>query len=120
MGDWRLMFLDRDRIKAVTPEDVARVAKLYLKTSNRTLGRFIPEAQPDRAEIPKTADVAAMVKNYKGNAAVAQGESFDPSPANIDARTIRVTLPSGMKLASASEEDPRSHRSRRPDAALRR
>ena len=28
MGDWRLMFLDRDRTEKVTPEDVARVAKL--------------------------------------------------------------------------------------------
>ena len=28
MGDWRLQFLFRDRIKKVTPEDVARVAKL--------------------------------------------------------------------------------------------
>jgi zinc protease len=104
MGDWRLMFLDRDRIKAVTTEDVARVAKLYLKTSNRTLGRFIPEAQPERAEIPKTADVSAMLKDYKGNAAVEQGEAFDPSPSNIDARTVRVTLPSGMKLALLSKK----------------
>ena len=40
-----------------------------------------------------------MVKDYKGNAAVEAGEAFDPSPANIDARTIRVTLPNGMKLA---------------------
>ena len=104
MGDWRLMFLDRDRIKAVTPEDVARVAKEYLKTSNLTLARFIPDAKPDRAEIPKTADVAAMVKDYKGNATVAQGEAFDPSPANIDARTVRVTLPNGMKLALLSKK----------------
>ncbi len=99
LGDWRLMFLDRDRIKAVTPQDVERVAKLYLKPSNLTLGRFIPEAQPDRAEIPKAADVAAMVKDYKGKAAVEQGEAFDPSTTNIDARTIRVSLPNGMKLA---------------------
>jgi zinc protease len=40
-----------------------------------------------------------MVRNYKGNAAVETGETFDPSPANIDARTVRVTLPNGMKLA---------------------
>ena len=99
MGDWRLLFLDRDRIKAVTPEDVARVAKLYLKTSNRTLGLFIPTAHPDRAEIPPTPDVAAEVKNYKGQAPVEAGEAFDPSPANIDARTVRITLPNGMKLA---------------------
>jgi zinc protease len=99
MGDWRLMFLDRDRIKSVTPDDVARVAKIYLKSSNRTIGRFIPEAKPERAEIPATPDVASVVKDYKGGASVEQGEAFDPTPANIDARTIRVTLPNGMKLA---------------------
>ncbi len=99
MGDWRLQFLFRDRIKAVTPEDVARVAKLYLKESNRTTGKFIPTAAPDRSEVPATPDVAAAVKDYKGNAAVEAGEVFDPTPANIDARTIRITLPNGMKLA---------------------
>ncbi|HEV8147035.1 MAG TPA: pitrilysin family protein, partial [Bryobacteraceae bacterium] len=99
MGDWRLLFLDRDRIKTVTPEDVSRVAKQYLKASNRTLGRFIPEAKPDRTEIPATPDVAVALKDYKGQAAVEEGEVFDATPANIDARTIRVTLPNGMKLA---------------------
>ena len=99
MGDWRLQFLFRDRIKTVTPEDVARVAKLYLKDSNRTTGRFLPTAAPDRTEVPATPNVAAEVKDYKGNAAVEAGEVFDPTPANIDARTIRVTLPNGLKLA---------------------
>jgi len=99
MGDWRLQFLFRDRIKNVTPEEVARVAKLYLKPSNRTTGKFIPTAAPDRSEVPATPDVAAEVKDYKGNAAIEAGEAFNPSPANIDARTIRVTLPNGMKLA---------------------
>jgi zinc protease len=98
-GDWRLLFLDRDRIKAVTPEDVKRVAVAYLKPSNRTIGEFIPDAKPDRAIIPAKTDVAAEVKDYKGEAAMAQGEAFDPSPANIDARTQRFTLPNGMKVA---------------------
>jgi len=98
-GDWRLLFLDRDRIKAVTPEDVARVAKTYLKSSNRTIGRFIPTAQPDRSEIPATPDLTAMFKDYKGGATAEEGEAFDASPANIDSRTVRVTLPNGMKLA---------------------
>ncbi len=98
-GDWRLMFLERDRVKAVTPDDVKRVAAAYLKPSNQTIGEFIPDAKPDRAEIPAKTDVAAEVKDYKGEAAMAQGEAFDPSPANIDARTTRFTLPSGMKVA---------------------
>jgi len=97
-GDWRLLFVMRDRIKDVTPEDVARVAKAYLKPSNRTLAEFIPTASPDRAEIPAAPDVAAMLKDFKGGAAIAPGESFDPSPANIEARVTRSRLPDGMKL----------------------
>ena len=99
MGDWRLFFLDRDRLKAVTAADVERVAKGYLKPSNRTLGLFIPTSDPDRAEIPAREDVTAMVQDYRGQAAVAQGEAFDASPATIDARTLRVTTPSGLKFA---------------------
>jgi zinc protease len=98
-GDWRLLFLTRDRIKAVTLDDVKRVATAYFKADNRTTGKFIPTEKPDRAEIPKTPDVEAMVKDYKGNAAVAAGEEFNPAPANIEARTTRVDLPNGMKLA---------------------
>jgi zinc protease len=99
MGDWRLFFLDRDRIKAVTPEDVKRVATAYLKSSNQTVGEFIPDARPDRAEIPARTDVAAALKDYKGEAAIAQGEAFDPTPKNVEARTERLVLPSGMKVA---------------------
>ncbi len=99
MGDWRLFFLYRDGLHQVKREDVQRVALQYLKTSNRTLGIFLPTAQPDRAEIPPAPDVAALVKDYQGTAAVAAGETFDPTPANIDARTTVQQLPGGMKLA---------------------
>jgi zinc protease len=88
LGDWRLFFLNRDRLQKVTPEDVKRVGDTYFKQSNRTVAQFVPTAKPDRAEIPtvKDAEIAAMVKDYKGNATVAAGEAFDPSPANIEAR----------------------------------
>ena len=98
MGDWRLLFLNRDRIEKVTPEDVARVAKQYLKPANRTIGRYLPEAQPDRSVIPASPDIVSELKDYKGKAAIEDGEVFDPSPANIEARTTRITLPSGLKL----------------------
>ncbi len=99
IGDWRLLFLNRDRIKAVTAGDVSRVAAAYLKPSNATWGEFLPTEKPDRAEIPPTPDVALLVKDYKGDTARTVGEAFDPSPANIDARTTVSTLPDGMKLA---------------------
>src|SRR6185503_7365867 len=98
-GDWRLLFLTRDRVKKVTPADVQRVASAYLKRSNRTVAVFIPTAAPDRVEIPPTPSVAGMVADYKGTAtAVQSGEAFDASPRNIDARTLHSALPNGMQL----------------------
>jgi zinc protease len=97
-GDWRSLFLERDEVSKVTPADVLRVAKAYLKSSNRTLGEFIPTATPDRAEIPATPDLAARFKDFKGGAAIQQGETFDPTPQNIEARVIRAKLPNGLKL----------------------
>ncbi len=103
-GDWRLIFINRDRVRAVTPADVQRVAAAYLKPSNRTLGVFIPTDKPDRAEIPPLPDIAALVKDYKGDTTMTLGEAFDASPANIDARTIRSEMPSGMKVALLPKE----------------
>jgi zinc protease len=97
-GDWRLLFLERDEVKKVTDADVLRVAKAYLKDSNRTVGLFIPTDKPDRAEIPAPPDVASVVKDYKGGAALQQGEAFDPTPANIEARLQRTRLPDGMRV----------------------
>ena len=99
LGDWRLVFWYRDRIAAVTTEDVQRVATTYLKRSNRTVGLFMPTATPDRAEIPAPPDLAAELKGYHTGTQIARGEAFDPTPEHIEARVIRRTLPGGMKLA---------------------
>ncbi len=99
MGDWRMLFIHRDRIKQVTPEDVSRVAAAYLKPANLTTGTFLPTDKPDRAEIPATPDFTTLVQNYRGDTALAAGEVFDPSPQNIDHRTTRAALPAGLKLA---------------------
>ena len=98
-GDWRLWFLSRDRTEKVTAADVNRVAQAYLKPSNRTTGLFVPEAQPVRAVIPPTPDPATQLAGYTGRAALKQAEAFDPSPANIDARTRNGTLPGGAKYS---------------------
>ncbi|MBN8651043.1 MAG: insulinase family protein [Cytophagales bacterium] len=99
MGDWRLFFLYRDQLEKVTPEEVLKVAKNYFKEDNRVVGQFIPDNEPKRAEIPAEPNVDALVKDYKGKAAVSEGEAFDPSPANIEARTVRNAAPNGMKTA---------------------
>ena len=98
-GDWRLFFLQRDRVAKLDAKTVQAVAEKYYKQTNRTLARFIPTDTPDRTEVPGKPDIAAMVGDYKGHEVVAQGEAFDSSPANIEARTQRVTLANGMKGA---------------------
>jgi zinc protease len=62
------------------------------------LGEFIPTKNPDRSEIPEAPDLAALLKDYKGGEARAQGEVFDPAPANIESRTKRETI-GGVKTA---------------------
>lgn len=98
-GDWRLFFLQRDQLEKVTAAQVQAAAEKYLKSSNRTLGRFIPTDAPDRTVVPAYADVAPQLQGYTGRAVVAQGEAFDPSPDNIEARTQRFTLSNGLKGA---------------------
>ncbi len=97
-GDWRLYFLHRDRIEQVTPEAVQAVAAKYLQRDNRTVGLFIPSDKSEKVSVPPTPDVASLVANYKGRAAMTQGEAFDPTPANIEARARRQELPEGIKV----------------------
>lgn len=99
MGDWRLYFLSRDRIRNVSLDDLKRVAGSYLAPINRTIGMSYATEAPTRAEIPANPDVVALLKDYKGDAAKTEGEAFDPSPANIEARTRRSQLPGGLQLA---------------------
>ena len=97
-GDWRLYFLHRDRIEKVTPEAVQKAAAHYLKQNNRTVGLFLPTDKPARVEVPPTPDVQAMVSNYQGRAAIAEGEEFDATPENVEARVKREELPQGIKV----------------------
>jgi len=98
-GGWRLLFIHRDRVAKVTPDDVNRVAGKYLKQSNRTVGMFIPTAQTVRTPIPQTPDIDKLVKDFKGGKGIIEGEVFDPTPANIEGRVKRFTLSNGLKVA---------------------
>jgi zinc protease len=97
-GDWRLLFVQRDAVAAVTADDVNRVAGAYLKPANRTLGRFVPTPQPDRAVIPAAPAIASLVDGYVGREALAAGEAFDPTPANLAARQQAFTLGDGLRV----------------------
>ncbi|QEH34875.1 Protease 3 precursor [Aquisphaera giovannonii] len=98
-GDWRLYFLNRDRVEKVTPAQVQEAAAKYLTPSNRTVGFFIPSAKPERTPVPATPDLAKMVEGYKGREVKSLGESFDVAPMAIEARVQRPQPIEGVKVA---------------------
>ena len=99
LGDWRLFYLYRERLKKVTLADVQRVAEAYLKPANRVLGVFLPTPQPDRAAIPAAPDLQAELEALRGGEGVKLGETFDPSPQNIEKRLQRAELSNGIRTA---------------------
>ncbi len=100
LGDWRWFFRYRDYINAVTADAVNQAARTYLIPSNRTVGQFDPVEQvPQRATLPARPDLTAALKDFAGPPGIGGGEVFDPTPANIEARTTRLTLPNGMQVA---------------------
>jgi zinc protease len=95
-GDWRLVFIQRDRVAGVTASDVDRVSKTYFQKPNRTVGLYIPTKESTRLAVPSAPPIDLVVKDYKGGTVATAGEAFDPSPANLDAR-IRVINEPGLK-----------------------
>ena len=91
LGDWRLLFIQRERVAAVTAADVNRVAKAYFQLPNRTLGVYVPAKEATRLAVPAAPPIDVVVKDFKGGAVATAGEAFDPSPANLDARVVLKT-----------------------------
>jgi len=96
-GDWRLFFLRRDQVENATLDSVQTATEKYLVPSNRTDGMYLPTAKPVRAPLPKPVDLSALLQDYAGKDAPESVEAFDPSPASIDAATLRepLDLPNG-------------------------
>jgi zinc protease len=98
MGDWRLMFVNRDRVESLELKDVQSALK-FIKPANRTVGVFVPTKNLDKAPESSKVDVAALVTNYKGRQELAAGEAFEASYVNIQERTQYAQLSNGLKLA---------------------
>ena len=92
IGDWRLLFLQRDQLKEVTAADVNLAAERFLISSNRTSGVFIPTDEPKRAEIAPPGDISALVSDYRGSETIAVGEAFLATAENIQRSTRRVRV----------------------------
>jgi zinc protease len=98
-GDWRLYFLNRDRVEAMTAADIQAAAERYLIRNNRTVGLFIPSEESQRATIPEAPNLKELLADYKGRGEVERGESFDVAPLAVESRTERGQLIGGMRYA---------------------
>lgn len=92
LGDWRLFFLIRDRVKGITAEQVQRVALERLLPANRTYGVYVPTDKPERAPAPAFVDLAAQMKTFVPKPPEPPVAVFDTSPVNINAKTQRGQL----------------------------
>ncbi|MBP0597714.1 insulinase family protein [Herbaspirillum sp. LeCh32-8] len=90
LGDWRLLFFDRDEEQRVSSADVAAAAAKYFRRDNRTVGLYVPEDQPQRADVPAAPTVGSLLAQYQPRPPVAAGEAFEPAPGNIEQRTTLV------------------------------
>ncbi|HEY5914925.1 MAG TPA: pitrilysin family protein, partial [Verrucomicrobiae bacterium] len=97
-GDWRLYFLHRDRIEKITPEAVQAAATRYLQRNNRTVGMFVPTDKPERVDVPPAPNLQTLLANYQGRAAISEGEVFDATPENVEARVQRQEMRPGIKV----------------------
>ncbi|MDC6351267.1 pitrilysin family protein [Zeaxanthinibacter sp. PT1] len=96
-GDFRLAFIHRDRVEAMTLEEVNKAASKYLIPSNRTIGRFYPTKDPERVAIPHVANLDSLVSGYKGKESKGTGEAFDVAYDKIEERLVRGEMDNGIK-----------------------
>ena len=104
LGDWRLFFKARDDLGKVTQAEVVNATQHYFRRNNRTIGIYLPEDTPQRVEVPAAPALADVMKNFQVVATASPAETFDPSAANIDARTQRLSV-GGLKLALLTKKN---------------
>ena len=86
LGDWRMLMHQRDRIAAVSLEQVNKVAAAFWVENNRTLGVFEPQTAPRRAPADRQVRIDEAMKGFVARAPEDQGELFEASASNIRAR----------------------------------
>ena len=99
IGDWRLFFLYRERLKQVALADVQRVAEHYLKPANRVLGVFVPTDKPERAD-PAVAGMACRPRRVQGRpGGRAPGRGLRSVTQEYRVAPPRPSCPTGIRTA---------------------
>lgn len=100
LGDWRALFVARDRLKTVSLDDVNRVARTYLLRDNRTIGHLIPTQAPVRAPDSKMPDVAAYLQGFALSEQGLESTGFDFGTQSLHDKVVFATTPAGIRTAT--------------------
>ena len=92
LGDWRLFFIHRDSWEKMTPEDVMAAWKRYFVRDNRVVGTFIPDNNPQRAQMSPAPTLDEVLSQHQFKEQGQEAEVFDSTPANLNARTERLAI----------------------------
>lgn len=96
-GDWRLLFIEPLRVRALTLDSIRTELKTWLLPSNRTSGLYLPTPDPKYAPAAPAADLKPWIEQLKTGTTRPTVATFDTDPQAIDAATQRsaLTLPNG-------------------------
>jgi zinc protease len=109
LGDYRLVFLQRDRIQKLTIDEVQQAAQRYLSRQNRTVGQFIPADQPPPKHARTPVEVSSLFQHFHGGPQVQPGEPFAQTPSVIAQRVITRKLATGMQLIMVPKKTRGQH-----------
>lgn len=105
-GSYKLNFLYRDNVEALTLADINRVAQKYFKSNNRTVGVFRPSPNEIRVAPTEFRDtqIATLTNNYKGKVLEKEPAPFEASIANLKKNLTEGKLSNGMKYGLINKE----------------
>ncbi len=109
LGDWRLFFLRRDQVEALTLEQVQEQLRAWLLPDNRNTGQYLPTPEPRYAPQPAAVDLDALLAPLETGTPRPEVADFDTSPQAINEATRRETLelPNGVvHLALLPKDTP--------------
>lgn len=107
VGDWTLFLTLDDKLKAVTPADVQRVAKKYFVEKRSVVGWFIPEDDKEEAEAPDEKAPAPVEEKFTPKEvkppAPPEKELAPPAATNFATRVVREKV-AGIDLLVCKSE----------------
>jgi zinc protease len=91
-GDWRLLFVEKNRVASLTTTQVEDAAKRYFVKENRTTGILLAEDKSTDTQMPPSPPLAEVMKDFSYVDQYAAVAEFDRTVSNIAKNTQRIKI----------------------------